>query len=592
MGGGPAIFLLGSSALPLAERLKSVLGGEIHGPQSITEADHNYSKATAALQSLFNHGEPIIGLCASGILIRALAPFLEAKEREPPVIAVAEDGSAVVPLLGGHHGANELARRIADLTGGRAAITTASDIRFGVGIDEPPRGYVLANPDDAKEFAARLLAGEAVSILGSAPWLPFLSQPDAPLEICVTDAAVKRSARRLVYHPQVIAVGIGCERGSTPDEMINLVTSVLAANEIAPQSVALVASLDLKSDEPAIHAAADHLGVPARFFPAGALHAQSDRMKTPSPLVMKEVGTPGVAEGAALAAVGQDGALIVAKTKQRRTTCAIARAIAPIFPEHAGSARGTLSIVGIGPGGREWCSFRARQALQEASDWVGYTLYLDLIADLKTSQTEHRFSLGAEEERVRHAIALASQGRRVGLVSSGDPGIYAMAALVFEILDHQPERIAVEVIPGISAIQAAAAKAGGFIGNDFCCISLSDLLTPWETIERRVRAAAEADFVVAFYNPRSEKRRDQLDRAMAILRQHRPNATPVVIASRIARSEETVQIVPLAAFDSTSVDMMTIVMVGSSQSRSFTRGDGRIYAYVPRGYPAKRKATA
>src|SRR6266508_1951979 len=194
MGAAPAIFLLGRSALPLAKRLKSVLGGEIHGPQSIAEADVGYSNATAELQSLFNCGASIIGLCASGILIRALAPFLKDKGSEPAIIAVAEDGSAVVPLLGGHHGANELARPIADITAGRAAITTASDIRFGIGIDEPPRGYVLANPQDAKEFAARLLAGEAVRILGSAPWLPFPSRADAPLEICVTDAAVKGSA--------------------------------------------------------------------------------------------------------------------------------------------------------------------------------------------------------------------------------------------------------------------------------------------------------------------------------------------------------------------------------------------------------------
>jgi cobalt-precorrin 5A hydrolase/precorrin-3B C17-methyltransferase len=145
-------------------------------------------------------------------------------------------------------------------------------------------------------------------------------------------------------------------------------------------------------------------------------------------------------------------------------------------------------------------------------------------------------------------------------------------------------------MPGISAFQAAAARAGAMIGHDFCCISLSDLLTPWEAIVRRVRAAAEADFVTAFYNPRSLKRRGQLDEALAILRAHRPAATPVVIASNLGRPEEKVTILPLAEVDAAAIDMLTLVMVGSSQSSAYRRGDGRTYAYTPRGYAKKREA--
>jgi cobalt-precorrin 5A hydrolase/precorrin-3B C17-methyltransferase len=228
--------------------------------------------------------------------------------------------------------------------------------------------------------------------------------------------------------------------------------------------------------------------------------------------------------------------------------------------------------------------------LRQASDWVGYGLYLDLAQDLKLAQQEHRFPLGAEEDRVRHAMALAREGRRVALICSGDPGIYAMAALVYEVLDLEPQRIAVEVLPGISAFQAAAARAGAMIGHDFCCISLSDLLTPWEAIEKRIQAAAAGDFVTAFYNPRSLKRRDQLERAIAILKPHRPSDTPVIIASNLGRTEENVRIVPLEDFDTGGVDMLTLVMIGSSQSRSLKRGDGRIYAYTPRGYAKKRSA--
>jgi cobalt-precorrin 5A hydrolase/precorrin-3B C17-methyltransferase len=208
---------------------------------------------------------------------------------------------------------------------------------------------------------------------------------------------------------------------------------------------------------------------------------------------------------------------------------------------------------------------------------------------VKSGQQEHRFPLGGEEDRVRHAIALAKQGKEVSLVCSGDAGIYAMAALVYEVIDLEPSRIAVNVIPGISAFQAAAAKAGAMIGHDFCCISLSDLLTPWEAIEKRLRAAAEGDFVISFYNPRSLKRRDQLERAFTILKQHRPEDTPVIIASNLGRPEEKVRIVRFAEFNPDDVDMLTLVMVGSSQSKRFARGDGKTYAYTPRGYAKKRE---
>jgi cobalt-precorrin 5A hydrolase/precorrin-3B C17-methyltransferase len=329
--------------------------------------------------------------------------------------------------------------------------------------------------------------------------------------------------------------------------------------------------------------------VAVRFFTAAELAAESPRLKNPSDVVAKEVGTPGVAEAAALAAAGTRSELIVEKTKSARATCAIARAPAPIL-DLRGKPRGILHVVGVGPGARDWRAPAAATALEAASDWVGYGLYLDLVADLKTDQTEHRFPLGGEVDRVRHAIALATEGKQVALICSGDAGIYAMAALAYEIIDHEPNRIAVDVIPGISAFQAAAAKAGAMIGHDFCCISLSDLLTPWEVIERRVKAAAEGDFVVSFYNPRSLKRRDQLQRAFAIMRDYRPSETPVVIASNLGRPEEKVTIVPFSAFNPDDVDMLTLVMVGASQSKSFTRGDGKAYAYTPRGYAKKREA--
>ena len=161
----PVIFILGISALPLAQKLKAELNGEIHTPDCVSGGDVSYAKATAHLAQLFQQGQTIIGLCASGILIRAIAPYLNDKRAEPPVIAMAEDGSSIVPLLGGHHGANELAAQIAKITGGHAAITTASEVRFGFSLDDVLPGYTLANPKDVKPFTAALLAGEAFSLV-------------------------------------------------------------------------------------------------------------------------------------------------------------------------------------------------------------------------------------------------------------------------------------------------------------------------------------------------------------------------------------------------------------------------------------------
>jgi cobalt-precorrin 5A hydrolase / precorrin-3B C17-methyltransferase len=579
----PAIIWLTPSARPLAETLAQGLDGE---------AIHAGSDTAGTLRALFQAGRPIVALCACGILIRILAPLLADKRAEPPVVAVAEDASAAIPLLGGHHGANALARRIGELTGAVTAVTTASDLRLGLALDEPPPGTTLANPEHAKPFAARLIAGEPVRIDGPAPWLDVLEQsPTADLTITVTTTAAEGAPDRLVFHPRTLALGVGCERGVEASELIGLVRDTLAAHDLSPRAIAGVFSLDLKADEPAVHTLAVHLGVPARFFAAARLNEESPRLANPSDVVLREVGCPGVAEGAALAAAGPRSHLIVPKTRSPRATSALAQAPAPLL-DLPGRPRGKLSVVGIGPGSREWLSPAATAVLASATDWVGYDLYLDLVGHLSAGKTEHRFPLGAEETRVRKALALAGEGRSVALVSSGDAGIYAMGALACELvdrggLDAAAARADLEIIPGISAFQAAAARAGALIGHDFCCISLSDLLTPWPAIEKRLHAAAESDFVTALYNPRSARRTDQLARAVTIFEAHRPPDTPVIVASNLGRPDEALRVVAFSAFEPAVVDMLTIVLIGSSESRFFTRGDGSTIAYTPRGYAGK-----
>lgn len=587
-----ALVVLDRGGLALARKLaKQLPGAEIHGLSSRVKADIGFTGAVAHLRKLFTDGDSIVGIMAAGILIRALAPLLADKRGEPPVIALSNDGGTVVPLLGGHHGANQLATRIAKLLGTRAAVTTAGDVALGVALDEPPAGYSLANPKAAKAVTAALLAGEPVRIIGKAPWLTKLKRSsNARAALHITDKASKPGKLELVYHPRTLALGVGCERGVAAKELIALARRTLKAEGLAPQSVACVVSLDLKADEAAVHALAADLGVPARFFTAARLERETPRLKNPSAVVFKAVGCHGVAEGAALAAVGARGQLILPKTASKRATVAIARSLKLIDGETIGTPQGRLDIVGLGPGDAAYLTPDAHDALIQATDTVGYDLYLDLAGDLIADATRHALPLGAEEARVKLALDLAGKGRRVALISSGDPGIYAMGAPLFEMLERANKpawnRVAIHVRPGISAMQMAAARAGAPLGHDFCAISLSDLLTPRAAIEQRLRAAAAGDFVVALYNPVSRRRRELIVTARDILMAARGPETPVLLAHDLGRPTEKLQTIALKNLRAESAGMTTLVMIGASTSKTMTRGT-QTWLYTPRGYAVK-----
>ncbi len=596
----PAVIVVSPGDAELGTRIAAAIGGTVEALAArLPDADTKFDDLGVHLRARFAAGVPIVAILAAGALIRLLARILRDKRDEPPVVSVSADSKSVVPLLGGHHGANRLALQIAQTIGGHAAITTAGDSRFGVALDEPPDGYRLANPQNAKEVMAALLAGKTVDPEGLPDWLAESKLPLAPggkVRLTVTERAVSPRPLELVFHPSTLVLGIGCERGTAAEETVALVEQLMAEGGWSPRSLACVASIDLKADEAAVHAVATHFSVPARFFDAATLEAETPRLKNPSEIVFAETGCHGVAEGAALAAAGLDARLAAAKRKSKRVTAALAIAPKPII-ELPGKARGKLFVVGIGPGSGDWCSPEATAMLMLASDWVGYSLYLELVADLSAGKTRHDFGLGAEEERVRHAMELAGQGREVALVCSGDAGIYAMATLVFELLERgqlsdAARRIDISVAPGISALQAAAARAGAPLGHDFCTISLSDLLTPWADIQKRVTAAAQGDFVIAFYNPVSQRRRTQLVWARDELLAHRPADTPVVLAANLGREGETVRIVTLCELQVDEVDMLTVVLVGSSQTRALRAGDGRTWVYTPRGYEAKAERSA
>jgi cobalt-precorrin 5A hydrolase/precorrin-3B C17-methyltransferase len=266
----------------------------------------------------------------------------------------------------------------------------------------------------------------------------------------------------------------------------------------------------------------------------------------------------------------------------------------PLARNAVGPGRGWLAIVGTGPGGEQWMSPEVRDVLQAATDWVGYSTYLDLAEPLRYGQRRHDSDNRDELERAAMALDLAAEGRAVALVSSGDPGIYAMAAAVFEVLEHEDKPswhdIDIQVCPGISAMQAAAARVGAPLGHDFCVISLSDILKPWTIIEQRLAAAVQADFVLVFYNPVSTRRTWQLQRAKEIILQWRSPETPVIVARNLGRAGEEVTIKPLEQLSAGDADMRTILLVGSSQTRAIQRNDGRLWVYTPRRFAESKQA--
>lgn len=596
----PVIFVLGDSALPLARKIKSrIARSSIHGLEGRADkADVVFGDSAAHLQAMFSAGRPVIGLCASAILIRCLAPMLSNKQEEPYVLALSEDGKMIVPLLGGHHGGNAMANELATFLDGTAALTTAGETRFNIALDQPPEGLRLANPRDAKQFMARLLAGEKVRLDGGNDWLAQSNLPfddSGSLLITVTERSIIGHKDNLVFHPQILALGIGCERHTKVQEIDALVRQVLSGNDLSPLAVGAIVSIDLKEDETALHQLAMEYSTRPRFFSAERLEQERERLQNPSDIVFAEVGCHGVAEGAALAATGANGHLRVAKVKSARATLAVGQAAAPLIGEDTGRPRGKLSVIGIGPGMDGWRTPEASQLINEATDLVAYGLYLDLLGTSIAGKTRHEFDLGEEEARVRAALELAAMGKNVALISSGDIGIYAMATLVFELMSREQkpqwQRLDIQVAPGISALQAAAARAGAPLGHDFCTISLSDLLTPWEVIEKRIQAAADGDFVIAFYNPVSKRRRTQLAAAKDILLTKRPNDTPVIIARNLGRRDEKVTVVELQHLDPEQVDMLTLVMVGSSDSKIAARPHAdRGWVYTPRGYAGKMDA--
>lgn len=523
---------------------------------------HQHGDLAAAVRATWGTVDGYVLFCATGIAVRVIAPLLADKAHDPAVVCIDEGCRHVIALCGGHRGgANELARSVAALLGAEAIVTTATDIAGISALDTLP-GFVAAG--DIAGVTRLMLDGASPIVESTLPWPHPLAVGVGPGRVVITDRSGEGRPLTVVLHPPSLVVGIGSSTDAPPGAAVLLLDEVLGAHGLARESVGLVATVDRRAE----HGVVTSLGWPVVSFTTDELAAVS--VPNPSEIVAAAIGAPSVAEAAALLAAGPGATLVVPKTKSTTATVAIARRTGP---------RGAVTLVGLGPGDVRLRTPAAVAAVRHADAVIGYSLYVEQCADLhRVGQEIVSSPIGAEADRCDEALRRAAAGQRVALVCSGDPGVFAMATLVYELAGRHGHP-AVEVIPGVTASLAAASILGAPLAHDHALISLSDLLTPWPLIERRIRAVAEADLAVAFYNPRSVRRVTQLERAREILLEHRSGSTPVGIVTDATRAGQRVVTTTLADLDTEDVDMLSIVIVGSSTTRVL---DGHLV--TPRGY--------
>ncbi|HEY9852415.1 MAG TPA: precorrin-3B C(17)-methyltransferase [Leptolyngbyaceae cyanobacterium] len=632
--------------------LTQATGAILWVPESVREiaGTQTYSGSLKEhLSKIWHQYRGFIFCLAAGAVVRLIAPLLEDKSRDPAVVVVDEAGKFAISLCSGHQGgADRLANAIALQLNATPIITGAS---AGLGLPAVdtlgiPFGWQKGEGNWTK-VAAAIARGETAQVIqevGSTLWqshlppghsfyfgFPEVSSKDfSPLErteVLTTNNLSEVSSKdfspsertevlttnvspqariwisftqrkfatdsdlpKVQWHPRVLWVGIGCERG-TPKELIeNAIEKVFRANHLALDAIAGVATIDIKADEVGLVELCKEKNWLFKTFPADLLRTVN--VPTPSAIVEAEVGTPSVAEAAAISAAENLNLLVSkqifklentpATENDEKLGKAVTIAVGLSEKEYIGRT-GKLFLVGTGPGALNQITPAAQTAISQADAVIGYALYIDLISPLlHPGQIVEALPITQEVQRAKRAIELANWGLTVAVVSSGDCGIYAMAGLVLEELQAggwDGKTPAVQVFPGITALQAAASRVGAPLMHDFCAISLSDLLTPWGVIEKRLMAAAMADFVTALYNPKSRTRIDQIAIAQRIFLQYRDPNTPVALVKDAYRPSEQITLTTLAKMLSESIDMLTTVLIGNSNTRTHAE-----WMITPRGY--------
>jgi cobalt-precorrin 5A hydrolase/precorrin-3B C17-methyltransferase len=590
-----------------------------------------YTDIKTHIAHLWQTHRAFVFCLASGAVVRLIAPLLQHKSSDRAVVVIDEAGKFVISLCSGHQGgADKLARLIAQFIDATPVLTGASN-----GLKLPavdllgiPFGWHKGEGDWTGVSAA-IARGEPVQVIqaaGSTLWqstasfknaaFSFEESPDTKAKICITPYNSVRAGLPEIssgqselstnpplpgvkWHPRVLWVGIGCERGTSRQLIETAIRQVCQDHQLAQGAIAGIATIDIKADEAGILELCRERNLPLRTFGADILRTVA--VPNPSVVVDAEVGTPSVAEAAALYAAKSQELLVTKqifrfpienldsqtpiqnpKSKIQNQKGAATVAIALAAQEYTGRT-GKLLLVGTGPGELNQITTAASAAISSADVVIGYSLYIELIASLlQPNQIVEALPITQERQRAKRAIELAQWGLTVAVVSSGDSGIYGMAGLVLEELQAGGWDGAtpnVQVFPGITALQAAAARVGTPLMHDFCAISLSDLLTPWEVIEKRLVAAAAADFVTAIYNPRSQTRIGQLTLARDIFLQYRDPNTPVAIVRSAYRQDEQIYITTLHKLLDVPVDMLTTVLIGNQSTRTHAN-----WIITPRGY--------
>jgi cobalt-precorrin 5A hydrolase/precorrin-3B C17-methyltransferase len=535
-----------------------------------------------------------IFVMAAGIVVRTIGPLIKDKRYDPAVVVLDENGAYAISLLGGHlGGANKRAREIAGFLKGEAIITTASDVSGLAPID------LWARDNDLVIEDWKLLPHVGTFLINRGSLNVYtdieIALPDEfskvadpkAADLLITHTKSLSSHGGLYLRPKDLVVGIGCNRGTSAAEIEGAVEKVFDENNLSLASVFAVATVDMKEKEPGIRAFAGRYSSGVLAFRPEELNSVKGVSR--SEAAFRATGAKAVAEPAALLATGSER-LLVLKQKIGNVTVAVAERNRRVkeVEEKVLKAAGKIYVVGTGPGDIEHITPYAQKAIRRSETIVGYGTYTGLIKEIISDKEIFSTGMTQEIDRCRKAVELALGGKTVSVISGGDPGIYAMAGLVFELLKERQgdgPLPPVEVIPGISALNACAARLGAPLMHDFASISLSDRLTSWDLIERRLDAAAMSDFVIVLYNPKSKGRAGHITRARDIVMKYRSGDTPVGIVKGAMREDEKIVLTDLEKLPGHEIDMQTTVIIGNS--KTFRWNDLII---TPRGYEKKFKS--
>jgi cobalt-precorrin 5A hydrolase/precorrin-3B C17-methyltransferase len=512
--------------------------------------------------------------------IRIINSFLTSKDRDPGVIVIDNKCSKIVPLIGLHQSNTQnIAYQIANLFGGEIIETNNSNNQNFLNLDAFGNQWGWKRSGNIKDWSKLVIKQSknheifCKQLSGNRLWKTSESakivnqiyekendKPDSTFHVSIF------KNHKTTWHPPVLWIGIGCERDTSKELIANSLKTFFESSNLSPHSIAGFATIDIKKDEKGILEIAEDNNLPIKFFSKEDL--STIIVPNPSNVVQKEIGTPSVAEASCLIAAGEESKLleekIIFKNQSGAVTIAIAESKNQYNPNH-----GEIHIIGSGPGDIAFLTSNAKKALSRCTVWIGYKMYLDLIKPIKRSdQVLIESKLTKEKERCNIAIKLAEEGIKVALISSGESGFYGMAGLLLELLQkiEKGYRPYFEVHPGISSVQLAAAISGAPLMNDFCSISLSDKLTPWSLIKKRIEGALLGDFVIALFNPQSIERNWQLKSVINICLQSRDGDTPVLIARQVGRENQSKKFFTLHTIPFKEIDMLSIIIIGNSQT--------------------------